>query len=428
MEVLVSTGIGKANSGKKKDFPKAGNLTSARRDKCYTMGDVYCGKGRSIEEPIKVKIGVSDRVSKSTVMGYLASRPKLGTMIYSNRMCLAKFRVALGDYKYGISCKAIRVGLDHGNEKQLEHLHNSSLYCWPCMGNLRQRITLKDECRVQHVHRYENICGIFVGKLLYRDMYRFKAFPSADFDEFHDYVQEHGLTNLSQENLKSAVVFMEESFQKIAREHGRYAHFLDKYLDDRFQLSKRIWGPLLPPRQEMPNQDVDHKGKAVGDNLEGDLDYGAIDDHHDVLVDEKQDNMDIEILNNILEFKMMKNSGKFPEPDSDDLYRFLGRTIGDMKQDELVDRMLFLEENYNRIKMTKLLGDDVEFMSPSRVEIYNLSRMVWSNPLCHLMVLNQADYDAERVIDEDGANTKFAEDEKDEQPEEKSKKWFACCC
>ncbi|KAL3503417.1 hypothetical protein ACH5RR_037866 [Cinchona calisaya] len=165
-------GIGKANSGKKKDFPKAGNLTSARRDKCYTMGDVYCGKGGSIEEPIKVKTGVSDRVSKSTAMGYLVSRPKLGTMIYSNRMCLAKFRVALGDYKYGISCKAIRVGLDRGNGKQLEHLHNSSLYCWPCIGNLRQRITLKDECRVQHVHRYENICGIFVGKLLCRDMYR----------------------------------------------------------------------------------------------------------------------------------------------------------------------------------------------------------------------------------------------------------------
>ncbi|KAL3503419.1 hypothetical protein ACH5RR_037868 [Cinchona calisaya] len=256
----------------------------------------------------------------------------------------------------------------------------------------------------------------------------FKAFPSADSDEFHDFVQEHGLVNLSQKNLKWAVVFMEESFQKIARDHGRYAHFLDKYLDDRFQLSKRIWGPPIPPHQETHNQDGDHKGKAVADNLEGDLDYGAIDDHHDVLVDAKQDNMDIAILRAILEFKMMKNSAKNPEPDSDDLYRFLGRTIGDVKQDELVDRILFLQENCNRIKMSKLMEDDVEFISPSREEIYNLSCMIWSNPLGQLIVLNQDDYDAEKVIDEDGPDTEFEEDEEDEQPEVKSKKWIKLGC
>ncbi|KAL3503412.1 hypothetical protein ACH5RR_037861 [Cinchona calisaya] len=234
----------------------------------------------------------------------------------------------------------------------------------------------------------------------------FGVVPRADSDELHDFVQENGLINLSQANLTRAVVFMEESFQKTVKDRGRNAHLLDHYLEDRFQLSKKLWG--LPPREEINNPDI--KGKALVDDHNLDdhlLDDEDIDDLDDAVVDQKQDDdddaKDIAILRIILEFKI-KNDGTSPEPDSDDLYRILvSLGICNIKLDELVDRILFLEEKYNRIEINRIMGDDVDFVRPSGEEIYNLSSRVFCyNP--DEISMNLLGSGAEQLAVGDGAD------------------------
>ncbi|KAL3510661.1 hypothetical protein ACH5RR_030062 [Cinchona calisaya] len=38
----------------------------------------------------------------------------------------------------------------------------SRVHKWPCTGNLRQRIALREECRAQHVHRHETFMGFLL--------------------------------------------------------------------------------------------------------------------------------------------------------------------------------------------------------------------------------------------------------------------------
>ncbi|KAL3503411.1 hypothetical protein ACH5RR_037860 [Cinchona calisaya] len=200
----------------------------------------------------------------------------------------------------------------------------------------------------------------------------FGVVPNANSDEFYRFLHGGKTQTVSRQNLTQAILFMEESFQRFVRERGRNPHFLNPYLEERFRLSELLWGAQLLDHQE-PNDNLEgEEEKAVVENVLG--------DHQGGEVNQGQDAMDIAILRIIFELRTTNNNGRNPEPDSDELYNFLVNlgAIGNMQQDELVDRILLLEENYHRIESNNV--GVLDFGIPSRQEIYNLSNMIWHDP------------------------------------------------
>ncbi|KAL3503418.1 hypothetical protein ACH5RR_037867 [Cinchona calisaya] len=274
-------------------------------------------------------------------------------------------------------------------------------------GNVQQpapEINISSSKRVKRMNLRAEY--ILILRLMLEYHTQFWVIPSANSDDFHQFVTENGLEDISQQDLKRAILFMEQTYHKTVRNRGRNTHFSDDYLDQRFQLSTLIWGgPPPPPPDQQSNNNQDIKGKAVvadqdlddedgdddDDDFGGDLDFEADDGEQD-------DAMDIAILRIILDYKM-NNYGIIPEADSDDLYRILERVpaMRNIQQDELVDRILLLEERYGIIEFDKITGYFPAFITPSRQEIYNLSGRIWSRE--DPFVINQ-NYSSESSVDD----------------------------